>query len=813
MKQPLLFLGLFFLSLTGFSQQPGAGTLQGTLRMADGQPAAFASVQLRGTRLGTTANEAGDYALNNVPAGEYTLLVSGVGVETLRQAVTVAAGEVTKLDVTLRGMATQLQAVEVTGRRETSYKNDYSYALKTQSPIKDIPQSIVSVTKELMQDQQSFRTGDVVKNISGVNQFSAYDDFTLRGFRSNTQLINGLRAGSGFWSQPLLVNIERVEVIKGPAGALFGRTDPGGTINRVTKKPLPYRRNAVSFTTGSFETYRATLDFTGPANESGTLLYRLNVGYESTETFKTLQNSEDFVVSPSLSFVPNDKTQINLDLVYATTDGKLYRGQPIFGATAGTNLNSTPISFAIGRANDYLKERNFFTTVSLNHKFSSSLSFNVSYLKFFYRENLMEHRTSNSYAVDGAGKQIPTLMQMQTIRRLSRNYADNVTAYFVKTFGTGPLRHQVLLGYDYARNYVPIGGSSEQARGYRLKSGGIANTFNPARAADYVLDAKGNPVPNVPHFDLVKPDYSIANVSGYVTTATAMPEALATSGGVYLQDQIDYKKLSVLLGLRKEFFNDRFNYRTATEQSVKQESLLPRLGLVYRLTPATNLYATYVRGFVPQNTASLANPNVGGPFDPLSSRMMEAGVKSELFGKRLLLTTSVYQVEQNNVLVNANNPQNPELLQQRGQERGRGVELDASGKVTEDFSINVNYAYARTLITQDNNEARVGRIKENAPVHQGGVWMRYNLSKGELKGLGLGLGSNFVSERNTFSDILKLPAYTLFDAAVYYRFSQYQVAVNFNNLTNQTHWVGGYDFNRLFPGAPRNFLATLSCTF
>src|SRR5690606_17180885 len=153
-----------------------------------------------------------------------------------------------------------------------------------------------------------------------------------------------------------LPNMERIEVIKGPASALYANTSPGGTINSVTKKPLDENRKSVNFATGSYNTYRITTDFTGPMNDSKTLLYRLNLAYQNAGSFRVLQDAQDMVIAPSVSFIPDDKTMVNFDLVYSATNGRLDRGQAIFGATAGTDLNSTPISFAIGKKSDYQKE-------------------------------------------------------------------------------------------------------------------------------------------------------------------------------------------------------------------------------------------------------------------------------------------------------------------------------------------------------------------------------------------------------------------------------------------------------------------------
>ena len=196
-----------------------------------------------------------------------------------------------------------LQTVEVIGRNEQSYKNTNSFiGTKTETPLKDIPQSIGYVTKELVRDQGATTVNDVVKNISGVSPYTFYNDFSIRGFRNSGNLVNGMRAQTSLWKQQSLANIERVEVIKGPASALFGNASPGGVINRVTKKPLPYNRNTVSTTVGSFNTLNTYADFTGPLDKRHTLLYRLNIGYEHTDSYRDLQANTNYIVAhPSRS--------------------------------------------------------------------------------------------------------------------------------------------------------------------------------------------------------------------------------------------------------------------------------------------------------------------------------------------------------------------------------------------------------------------------------------------------------------------------------------------------------------------------------
>jgi iron complex outermembrane receptor protein len=267
-------------------------------------------------------------------------------------------------------------------------------------------------------------------------------------------------------------------------------------------------------------------------------------------------------------------------------------------------------------------------------------------------------------------------------------------------------------------------------------------------------------------------------------------------------------------GLRQEFYTDLFNFKPPTEEQVQQRALIPRLGLVYGLLPSLNLYATYAQGYNPQTASSLANPNAGGPFDPLTSQMLEAGAKGEFFGQMLSVTLAAYQIVQNNILINAGNPANPDLLRQIGQERARGLEVDVVGRVLPNWSVLVNYALNDAVVSKSSNEAEVGSPKPNAPRHQGNLWTKYVVGRGRLAGLGLGLGGNFVSERvPSLNREQRLPAYALLNAAVYYNLNKFLISLNLNNLTDKVHWVGGYDYIRLFPGAPRNWLATVAYTF
>ena len=760
------------------------------------EPLPGVNVGIAGLNLGAATDDRGVFIIESIPAGTHTVVASFVGYETARKTVAVSAGSSLDIAFTLSQTDLELQEVEVVGRRATTYDAGYSFAAtKTAAPIARVPQSISVVTKEVISDQQLYTLNDATRNVSGVNTFSGYNDLTARGFRSqNVRLINGLKTEFGFWQSPMLPHIERVEFIKGPASALFADANPGGTINMVTKKPLSEARQAISFTAGSFSTYRTAADFTGPVNKDETLLYRLNLAYENTESFRFLQGHESYIIAPSVSFLASERTRVNADLVYSRFDGKLDRGQAIF--FGNTDLTSTPISFSLSQPGDYQTTTDFYLTLSLRHAFTDWLSFNSSYLKYRNDEDLSEHRTSNVFLPDQ-----PSVLQLAFIRRLADRNVDNVTNYLVADFGSGPLRHEALLGFDYYRQ-----DDNQSQWG--------------ARGDDYFItagdSAQGG---NVGNIDLANPVYHLnRDPETYVANWFSEPYAdhplRRYSYGAYVQDRISLNRLALLLGLRHEWYHDRLVVEGDAFEHVRQTALIPRVGAVYGITDWSNLYVTYTLGFQPQSATIIQQPErYGGPFDPETSALVEAGAKNTLLGGRLLATVALYQITKQNVLVNANVPSEPDLLEQRGEVRSRGVELDVVGSVTPDLQVTANYALNEAKVTESDDPSEVGRINENAPRHQGGAWAKYTVRGGALAGVSFGAGVRFVSERNTLEQGLQLPAYTVFDASASYSVNQFVVTAYFDNLFDETYWVGGYNYGRIYPGAPRTFRIKVGYTF
>ena len=722
----------------------------------------------------------------------------------------------------------QLNTVEIIGRKETSYKNTSSFSgTKVNLALKDTPQSIGYVTKELILDQNATTVNDVVKNISGVNQYSHYNDFSIRGNRilgnssiGGGMLLNGMKAQTSIWKPMSLANIERVEVIKGPASAMFGNASPGGVINRITKKPLATRMRSITTSIGSFNTLKTYADFTGPANKSKTLLYRLNLGYETTDTFRDLQSSKNIIIAPSFSYLPTDRTRLNIDIFYRNMNGKLDRAQSVFG---DGDLYSTPISQSLSAANDYLKENFLNLTTSLVHQFSDNLTFNSVYLHSSYDEDLQEHRQANAYVskADGKTDYSKIVMTAQIRKRNFRNNSFN--NFFNLKVNTGEVKHNILLGYDYYLTQMLPSSSEMQARGYLLKNGKATNKFDKTKIGQYVLDADGNPKTNVPYFDLTKGNTGngLKDISKYIFEQNNMIPTTQYSHGVYLQEQLEYKFLKLLLSGRIENFTDELvDKKTYEVKKVSQMAFIPRIGLVAEVNKNINLYATWIKGFEPQSASVQADPDrYGGPFDAEYSRLYEVGMKSEWFQKRLSATVAIFNLKKMNALYAAPIENYPDRMEQIGEEVSKGIELDIAGFITPNWSIIANYSYndAKITKTKDGKERDFGMQRPNTPRHSGNLWMKYIIGKGIVKGLGFGAGYNFVTER--FGQIdrrehtVVYPSYGIVDAALYYKVQNIQLQANLNNVFNKIHWVGGYDKLRSFPGAPRNVSITVSYKF
>ena len=827
-----LIFTLFCLLVINLSASFGQARVTGTVLDQDEAPIIGAVVTVSGEtgEKNTITDLDGIFEFTNLDGTYDKLIIRSLGFKNYEQVLD-ASNIGTPFTITLKTDALLLQSVEVVGRARTDYNSDYSFsATKTAILNKELPQSISSVTKELISDRQAFQLSDAVKAVSSVSSTGLYNHFNIRGITQaeDGQSLNGLRTRQYYFLQPITSHIERVEVIKGPSSVTFSSADPGGTINMVTKKPLKEKRGEISLTAGSFSTLRAAMDFTGPLNKDKTLLYRFNAAFQEAKSFRDLVNNNAILITPSLSFVPNESTALNVEMIYNRSVGNLDRGQPIFGAINGEfDINSTPISLNVGAANDHYKTDEIIFTTSFSKKFRENFGFNAQYMKQTWSEDLAEHRVDGT-AVDIDGNVIPTLARLRYDQRQQFWDTDNFTAYFNYDIKSGNITNKILVGFDATRWERKTGAGFLRARRYLTLSGGQSN-FNPANAANFqtmVVDGVTMPVPAVPHFNLENPFNGARNTNAYNLAELSIPANLNTSNGIYIQNQFKIGKFSALFNLRYESFTDIFNYEKS-EDELKTNAFVPRLGLTYEITDNISAYATYLEGFQPHTNTVALSPTAEGffwaaspaRFDPLESSLKEIGFKGEFANGKLFANLALFDIIQNNILLG--DTYDLDNLTTRGEQRSRGFEMDISGYITPDFQLIASYGFNDAEIVEDAIEVFIGERIGGAPKHTANFWGRYNFSGNILKGIGIGLGAQFVDERFTWYNPtystarVLLPAYTVFDAAIYYQpdNTKMQVILKFNNLLDETYWLGGLNPSRLGPGAPRNLILTTSYRF
>lgn len=438
---------------------------------------------------------------------------------------------------------------------------------------------------------------------------------------------------------------------------------------------------------------------------------------------------------------------------------------------------------------------------------------------------MQEHRTTNAFGVDINNKPVTNLAAMQFVQRQQYWNIDNLNSYFNFNFSTGKASHTFLIGYDLNSWQKLKGGGQNAARGYLLKDGSVASSFVLANAANYQTIQIGGatlPKPNVNHFDLNNPLYTIRYADDYVLNVrTALPAALTTNNAIYLQEQLKWNKFMLLLSLRNEWYEDITNYKSPNSLTVNKVALLPRVGLTYALNSSVNLYGTYLEGFQPQaNTVTLMPQTgslpAGSQFDPLTSDLKEAGLKADVLKKRIRINAAFFEINQKNILMNANDPANPDKLVTRGAERSRGVEADIAGYITTQWQVNASYSYIDAEITEDSDKMLIGARKQNTPRQSANLWTRYNFNSRALRDLGVGLGIQYQGDKVPwFSRAFMVPAFTVIDVAAYYTpaKSKVQIALNVNNVLNKIYWLGAQNYLRLFPGAPRNSNLTITYKF
>lgn len=773
---------------------PDRGTLTGQVLTGDGKPAEFVHVVLRGSRFGAVTDSYGQFSLK-APAGTYELVVSTIGVEPHTLTVSIRAGQRTTLPaLQLRETAQQLGEIVVTARRTGTYTESVSeLGTRMALPLRDVPQSIQVINRELIADRQIQSVAEATKSMVGVNAFSSsqYSDYVLRGFRSSPGnfAYNGIRGDFYQFDQAALTyNLDRVEAVKGPASVLFSAGNPGGVINHVTKRAQAAPRYEVSATVGSFDQYRFVGDATGAVTGNQRLLYRFIVGYERTGQLDPNQKIQNLFLAPQLQYNFSDKTSLNYELNYSSDNRTMgfQRGVPALLTGENTwQLDRYPRNFSMIDPRGFSKTRSLSNQFIFTHQFSKQLKV-TSLLRTF---NSTQDQFDVSPGGFGTGAVNDSLLFSNNYFTQKPLYQLQSSTYLNAGFQTGPIRHDVVAGIDgntSGRTFEYVGLSERRVSLRNLDFSWATYDRSPAALAN-------------------------ATYQGGVVENTQLY-------GVYVQDQLsvgDHWK--VLLGGRFEqhrFRNRNFDVATDTttgRDTLRASRFIPRVGIVYQPTKTLSLYASYTEGFQPQYGS---NRGGGGPFPPEGSRQGEIGLKKEWLGGRLLTSVAAYYIQKTDVLTADPNDPNGLRLIQIDEVTSKGIEAAVQGNVTDNLNLMANYAYneARTPGDAGFDFYAPGWFP-NAPNHNANAWGTYKLTRGRLAGLKIGAGFNYLSKRSTFVPGFEVPTYTTVDASVSYQRHGFTANLGLFNMTDTVYYHGVYGPANLWPGNPRSFRLTLTQVF
>lgn len=681
---------------------------------------------------------------------------------------------------------TDLDGVNVVGRAQTLYKSeDAAVATRTDTPLALVPQSVQVLPRELIDDQAARQITDLYRSISGISFFS-YAGVTLRGFRQENVLYDGLRGDpyAGF-SVPQLFNIERVEVLKGPAGALYGGGEPGGVINYVTRKPAHQAQRRVELQAGNQSFGAASFEATGPAREDGRVRYRIGAYADGEDGFRWNTDSQSQIGDASAALDVGETGELTLQYTDITQNlgGNRLRGVPV--DDAGNFLTNRRWNH--NEPSDFLDMRAKVAFAQYRFSPSSAWDLDMALRWFKNDEHQIYHEPMGLIDRNRDGTAEWMTRQLRNQYRDNDAISSNVNAVFRTS--TGDIAHKLLMGADY----------------YRLDADFRAQTANTADTGR----VRG-PVPGI---DLFNPAYGRSGFYDYGldTLPWRATSTRSQRYGAYLQDELTLTpRWHAMAGLRWDGFKDD---NRLDDSRVTGNDLSWRLGSTVVLREGINAYASYASGFVPQDAAS-QDASVGGPFEPERSTQWELGLKTALNDGGLSLNTALYRIERSNIVqANGEIVDGVNQLSALGLVRSEGLEVDLLADLTERWVFNLTYAYndARVIDAGTNGITNAsGDRFANAPRNTFGLWTRYDLPAWHSA---IAFGADYVGERVSLEG-QRVKPYAIYDISWQTQWDAWKLQINVKNLFDKVYAVSGFNARGgHFPGEPRRIYAQLAYSF
>jgi len=727
-------------------------------------------------------------------------LLANTGVDyrfTDTESVTLVAGKAVEETTpqTVQGNTT-LKPMTVVGEavRDMDDPNNKDYvvpnastATKTDVSIFDTPVSVQVVPKAVIQDQQAIGLGNVLQNVSGVSKnwgfgANSNENIQIRGFANNAIFRNGVLTPNS--NAVSLANAERVEVLKGPAGMLFGRTEPGGLVNVITKRPQKQSYYSLQQQFGSYDTYRTLLDATGALNKDGSLLYRVNYEHLDSNSFRDFVHDDRDFVAPSLSWNITQDTQLDLDFMYQNRKSASDSGIPFDLQLSGAIPGKIPSNFSGNEPTDFNNSEFYEGDATLTHRFNEDWKI---------RGRFSTIRSLNETA------QTPSNENANLIGDLNRGFiktrddfkSEYGTVDVTGHFATWQLKHTLLVGADYYH-------------------GTNANRFSPYRGG------------GVPAINVFTPVYGFTQF---------LSDPLGPTNknknewyGFYVQDQVELWDQWQLL------FGSRFDHAEfkAGGGEKRVDEFSPRVGLLYHPVTWLGVYADYVKTFNAVNQGTTISGDIP---EPEKSREYEAGLKGEWLEGQLTANLAFFELTKTNVQTPLPAPFSNNVAV-TGEQRSRGIELDLRGQLTDYWNLIATYAYTDTEVTKDSapldtvigssGSGNTGHRFANVPRNSGSVWTTYDFSGLGAQGFSAGAGVYLASDRSgNIDNSFDMPGYARVDTMLKYQHkigpSNVTLQFNIENLLDKEYLASSNGFasfiHQTLPGAPRTFLGSIRVQF
>ena len=707
---------------------------------------------------------------------------------------------------------TEMPAIQVRGTApDKSYATPIgSTGTKTDTPLIETPVSVQVIPQQMLQDQKATTFDQALVNVSGVRSSNVgwAENIYLRGFTTSTYFRDGFRIDdpTGLAGQATLSNVESIEVLKGPGSILYGRVEPGGVVNIITKQPQSTPHYSFEQSVGSWQHYITSVDATGPVTDDKTWLYSVNFSHDQSNSWIDNVNEKKDFIAPTLKWIPNGTTQVTLEASYLRNDASLYQQALVpYDTTTHQfqwgprNANPYPYSYSpdmtfvgLNWSHDFNDDWSIHQQISHNQM---DLSTPVNWGSSFGNLTLV----GNTWMID-----------MNTTQGTGKTKSDGTVIDLTGHFDTGAAKNTLLIGADYYRTFA---------------------TYN------YKYSNPSGPFQTVPLFSSTVYPTSLIPLDPdtfYYSSATT------DSLGVYVQDQVKFpNRVQLLAGLRYQdvknssesmqgvnFYGGSGVLQVAPDQH--DSAVTPRLGVLWQPRSTLSLYASYTENFGASNAGT--TDWQGNPLKPEGANQYEVGAKTETPDGKLNASVALFDLTKTNVL--ANDLAHPDgsggyFQTNIGQIESKGVELTLQGEISPGWDALVAYTFDRAIVTQGTSVYPQGTRTPHVPEQMLRLFTTYKLKGPELQGWKVGGGMTWQSDAPgmyvdpntgvTDTTTIVTPSYAIFDAMASYEFKagKYKntFQVNVNNFFDKSYYTDSFmymaPFGYVTYGTPRSVMASL----